>query len=137
MEMIGMGVGFYVAFVFLTTWLSPTIKRRAVGYGFYSDVSMHFLLQMMFGGDAGGRGGMVLAGVLINITMHLYRYYNGYETWVKGTGWVHHQPTRLTRRAAASDEAGVAPEDREPTASDVAAVRKSLAASRRKNRRAA
>lgn len=133
MEMLGMGIGFYVAFIFLTTWVSPTIKRRAVGYGFIADIAMHITLQAMFGDDASGRGGMVLAGVLINLTMHTYRYFHGYETWSRSTGWVHHQPTRLARRM---DATGVAPEDREPTASDIAATRKALAANRRSRRAA-
>lgn len=137
MSAITTAIGLYIAFIFLTTWVSPTIKRRAVGYGLFADVTMHVTLQVMFGGDADGRAGMLIAGVFINLTMHAYRYFNGYETWSREAGWVHHQPTRLARRAAAADEAGVAPEDREPTERDIAAVRKSLAANRRQRRHAA
>lgn len=128
MSAITTAIGLYVAFIFLTTWVSPTFKRRAVGYGLVADVSMHVLLQVMFGGDADGRAGMLIAGVFINLTMHAYRYFNGYETWSRDTGWVYHQPTRLVRRTAR--------EHHEPTAKDIAATRKALAANRR-NRRAA
>ena len=128
MSAITTAIGLYVAFIFLTTWVSPTFKRRAVGYGLIADVSMHVILQIMFGGDAGGRAGMLIAGVFINLTMHAYRYFNGYETWSRDAGWVYHQPTRFARRTAH--------ERCEPTAKDIAATRKALAANRR-NRRAA
>ena len=41
----------------------------------------------MFGGDAEGRAGLLLAGVMINGTMHLYRKMAGWEK-LSFDGWV-------------------------------------------------
>lgn len=77
----------FIAFILLCRWIAPKWKRRAVGYGLLSDISVHIVLQGMFGGDAEGRAGLLLAGVLINISMHLYRKYFGYEK-LSMNGWV-------------------------------------------------
>ena len=83
---MGTALAMYIAFVLLTSWLSPTTKRRAVGYGLVADITVHIVPQTMFGGDANGRAGLLLAGVLINLTMHAYRYLKGYEKLTFG-GW--------------------------------------------------
>lgn len=70
----------YIAVLLLTSWLPAHWKRRIVGMGLISDISVHVILQSMFGGDANGRAGLLLAGVLINVTMHAYRGFAGYET---------------------------------------------------------
>lgn len=84
---MAMAITMYIAFIFLMTWVPAKWKRRVVGYGLLADISVHVVLQTMFGGDAEGRAGLLLAGVLINATMHLYRKVGGYEklTW---EGWV-------------------------------------------------
>lgn len=91
---MGTATAMYIAFLLLTTWLPARWKRRAVGYGLLSDITVHVVLQSMFGGDANGRAGLLLAGVLINITMHVYRWYAGHErlTW---KGWKRYAPRRL------------------------------------------
>lgn len=76
----------YIAVLFLTSWIPAKWKRRIVGAGFVADICVHALLQSMFGGDANGRAGLLLAGVLINLTMHAYRYLCGYERLTKA-GW--------------------------------------------------
>lgn len=83
-----MGIAFamFVAFILLSRWVSPYWKRRFVGYGLVTDISVHVVLQTMFGGDADGRAGLLLAGVLINITMHGYRKVFGYEK-LTTDGW--------------------------------------------------
>lgn len=70
----------YIAVLLLTSWLPAHWKRRIVGAGLLADIGVHVTLQSMFGGDANGRAGLLLAGVLINITMHAYRGFAGYET---------------------------------------------------------
>lgn len=83
---MGTAIAMYIAWLLLVTWIPAQFKRRAVGYGFLADITVHVILQTMFGGDANGRAGLLLAGVLINLTMHLYRWLHGYEklTW---NGW--------------------------------------------------
>lgn len=84
---MGTALAMYIAFLFMATWLPAHWKRRAVGYGLAADITVHIVLQSMFGGDANGRAGLLLAGVLINATMHGYRFLCGYET-LSLKGWV-------------------------------------------------
>lgn len=76
---MSMAIAMYIAFLLLTAWIPAEWKRRGVGYGLLADIAVHVILQTLFGGDAQGRVGMLLAGVLINVTMHAYRRYYGYE----------------------------------------------------------
>lgn len=76
----------YIAVLFLTSWIPAKWKRRIVGAGLLADITVHVVLQSMFGGDANGRAGLLLAGVLINLTMHAYRYLFGYER-LTTAGW--------------------------------------------------
>lgn len=93
---MAMAIGMFIAFLLLSTWLSPQTKRRIVGYGLMADITVHVVLQTMFGGDAGGRAGLLLAGVLINISMHAYRYANGYEK-LTFSGWQRYVPPHKGR----------------------------------------
>lgn len=94
---MGTAFAMYIAFILLVTWLPSTWKLRAVGYGLATDITVHVVLQTMFGGDANGRAGLLLAGVLINLTMHTYRYVYGYER-LERQGyklvWKYHAPKR-------------------------------------------
>lgn len=83
---MSIAIAMYISFLFLATWLSAQTKRRIVGYGLVADISVHVILQWMFGGDAGGRVGLLLAGILINASMHAYRHFYGYET-LSLKGW--------------------------------------------------
>lgn len=84
---MGMAITMFIAFIFLMTWVPAHWKRRVVGYGLMADISVHCVLQTMFGGDAAGRAGLLLAGVMINMTMHLYRRTAGYEK-ISFDGWI-------------------------------------------------
>lgn len=84
---MGNGFAMWIAFIFLVSWLPMHWKRRIVGYGFISDVTVHIVLQTLFGGDSGGRVAMLFAGILINLTMHGFRYVCGYEK-LSTKGWV-------------------------------------------------
>ena len=79
MNVFSTALAMWVAMLFFSSWLSPATKRRIVGMGLMADIAVHTVLQSMFGGDANGRAGLLLAGVLINITMHMYRKHAGYE----------------------------------------------------------
>ena len=84
---MGMAITMFIAFIFLMTWVPAHWKRRVVGYGLLADISVHVVFQTMFGGDAEGRAGLLLAGVMINGTMHLYRKMAGWEK-LSFDGWV-------------------------------------------------
>lgn len=83
---MGTAIAMYIAFLLLCRWVPQRWKLRFVGYGLATDIGVHVVLQTMFGGDANGRAGLLLAGILINVTMHGYRKLFGYEklTW---DGW--------------------------------------------------
>ena len=76
---MGTALAMFLAFLLLCRWVPPHWRRRCVGYGLITDISVHVVLQGLFGGDANGRAGVLLAGVLINIVMHAYRKLKGYE----------------------------------------------------------
>lgn len=79
MSVFTIAIAMWVSVLFFSSWLKPATKRRIVGMGLFADITVHAVLQGMFGGDASGRAGLLLAGVLINITMHMYRRYKGWE----------------------------------------------------------
>lgn len=75
-----MGISMWIAVMFLASWLSPKTKRKLVGMGLVTDIAVHALLQSMFAGTGEERVGMLLAGILINLTMHTYKKLYGWET---------------------------------------------------------
>lgn len=81
------GIAMWIAVMFLASWIPAQWKRRLVGMGLLTDISVHIVLQTLFGGDAGGRVAMLFAGILINVTMHSYRHLLGYEK-LTTAGWV-------------------------------------------------
>lgn len=83
---MALAITMYISFLLLCRWVSPTWRRRFVGYGLVTDICVHVVLQGMFGGDAEGRAGLLLAGLLINMTMHAYKRLRGYER-ITETGW--------------------------------------------------
>lgn len=82
------GIAMWIAFIFLVSWIPMRWKLRVVGYGLATDITVHVVLQTLFGGDAGGRVAMLFAGILINVTMHVFRWLFGYEK-LTYKGWVH------------------------------------------------
>ncbi len=77
---MGNGIAMWITVLFLASWLPMKWKLRLVGAGFYTDIAVHIILQSFFGGDAGGRAGMLFGGILINLSMHAFRWAFGYET---------------------------------------------------------
>lgn len=75
-----MGISMFIAVMFLASWLSPKTKRKLVGMGLVTDITVHALLQSMFAGTGEERVGMLIAGIFINISMHTYKKLYGYET---------------------------------------------------------
>ena len=85
---MGNGIAMWIAFIFLVSWIPMHWKRRIVGYGLATDITVHVVLQTLFGGDAGGRVAMLFAGILINLTMHGFRWGFGYDK-LTARGWIH------------------------------------------------
>lgn len=81
------GITMWIACMLLASWIPAHWKRRIVGYGMLTDITVHITLQLLFGGDSAGRIGMLFGGVLINLTMHAYKHLFGYEQLTKG-GWL-------------------------------------------------
>lgn len=75
-----MGISMFIAVMFLASWLSPKTKRKLVGMGLFTDIAVHTLLQSLFAGTGEERVGMLIAGILINLTMHTYKKLYGWET---------------------------------------------------------
>lgn len=88
---ISMALAMWISVLFFSTWLKPQTRRRIVGFGLFADITVHAVLQSMFGGDADGRAGLLLAGVLINLTMHTYRRFKGWEK-LSMDGWTRFLP---------------------------------------------
>lgn len=84
---MGNGIAMWIAFLFLVSWVPMHWKLRLVGAGLLTDITVHIVLQTLFGGDAGGRVAMLFAGILINLTMHGFRWAFGYEK-LTTKGWL-------------------------------------------------
>lgn len=89
------GIVMFISLLFLASWLPAHYKRRLVGFGFFTDVGVHVVLQSLFGGDGDGRIAMLFAGVLFNVAMHAYRWAFGYEK-LSNFEWVRY-PGAMTR----------------------------------------
>lgn len=87
MNVLTIAFAMWVSVLFFSSWLKPSTKRKVVGMGLLADITVHVVLQGMFGGDAAGRAGLLLAGVMINATMHAYRKRYGWEK-LSFDGWL-------------------------------------------------
>lgn len=87
---MGNGLAMWIAFIMLVSWVPMHWKCRIVGYGLLADITVHVILQSMFGGDAGGRVAMLFAGLLINGTMHGFRWAFGFDK-LTTRGWRHYK----------------------------------------------
>lgn len=81
-----MGIAMWIAVCFIATWVGPAARRRIVGFGLLADITTHIILQSLFGGTGEERVGMLFGGILVNITMHAYRWMYGYEK-LTVNGW--------------------------------------------------
>lgn len=88
-----LGIAMWISVLFLATWVRPQIRRRIVGLGLLADISVHFILQSLFAGTGEERVGMLLGGILVNLTMHAYRWLYGYEK-LTAHGWQRYAGTR-------------------------------------------
>lgn len=83
------GIAVFIALCFLFLWLGSTWRKRLAGMGFFTDITIHILLQLFLGGANDGRLAVLLGGVMFNVTMLAYRKLRGYSTFTGGQ-WVNH-----------------------------------------------
>ena len=98
MEVMLIPFGMWITVVFLATWLPSSVIRKAIGLGAVTDITIHLVLQFFFGGTGAERVGLLIAGVMLNVTMHLYKYLFGWET-IGGT----FHPGKLRKSVPASE----------------------------------
>lgn len=90
---MAMGIAMWIAVIFISTWVSAQTRRRIVGMGLLADIATHIILQSLFGGTGEERVGMLFGGILVNLTMHAYRWAYGYEK-LTSHGWVRYAGVR-------------------------------------------
>ena len=91
------GIAVFVALFILYMWLGPVWRKRVAGLGFFTDISVHLVLQIMLGGASEGRMALLFGGVMFNIALLVYRKIRGYSTftngsWVTHSGWFYRVP---------------------------------------------
>jgi hypothetical protein len=69
------GIAVYVALMMLFLWLPKEGRVFVARMGFFTDITIHFILQVMLGGDGYGRMSMLFGGVMFNLTLMAYRKY--------------------------------------------------------------
>lgn len=67
------GIAVYVALLMLFLWLPKHIRVLVASFGFFTDITVHLVLQGLLGGDGYGRMSMLFGGVMFNLTLMLYR----------------------------------------------------------------
>lgn len=67
------GIAVYVALIMLFLWLPKDMRVAVAKFGFFTDITVHLILQGLLGGDGYGRMSMLFGGVAFNITLMLYR----------------------------------------------------------------
>lgn len=72
-------VGMFLSIVLLSTYLSPRLKRRVVGYGLLVDVASFVLCLTVFGGTGTERLAAIGSAVGITLSIHAYKWAFGYE----------------------------------------------------------
>jgi hypothetical protein len=101
------GVSVFVGLLILFMWLGPVWRRRIVGLGAFTDIGVHFILQVLLGGASEGRMAMLFGGVMFNIALMVYRKLRGSSTvvngvWVTHSGWFYRAKQRPTGSSASA-----------------------------------
>lgn len=84
------GIAVFVMLVMLFMWAGTKWRKRLVGFGFLTDISVHILLQSFLGGDGEGRLAVLFGGVMFNLFLMTYRKVFGYEAFENGK-WTPHR----------------------------------------------
>jgi hypothetical protein len=67
------GIAVFVALLMLFLWLPTPIKQAVARLGFFTDISIHIVCQLMLGGDGVGRMSMLFGCVAFNLMLMIYR----------------------------------------------------------------
>ena len=67
------GIAVYIALLMLFLWLPREGRQAVARAGFFTDITVHIILQVMLGGDGFGRMSMLFGGVAFNLTLMGYR----------------------------------------------------------------
>lgn len=67
------GIAVYVALIMLFLWLPKEARQFVARMGFFTDITIHLVLQGLLGGDGYGRMSMLFGGVAFNLTLMGYR----------------------------------------------------------------
>jgi hypothetical protein len=84
------GLAVFIMLCMMFMWLGTKWRKRLVGFGLLTDISIHILLQAFLGGDGEGRLAVLFGGVMFNLFLMLYRKVWGYST-IEGGQWVLHR----------------------------------------------
>lgn len=83
------GLSVFVALLIMFMWLGPVWRRKVAGMGFFTDIGVHIILQLLLGGASDGRMALLFGGVLFNLALVVYRKLRGYSTYTDGQ-WINH-----------------------------------------------
>ena len=84
------GIAVFVMLLMLYAWLGKTWRQRLAGLGFFTDVSVHILCQLMLGGAHDGRLAVLFGCIMFNLFLMTYRRFWGYQ-FPSENGWVFHR----------------------------------------------
>ena len=84
------GLAVFIMLSMMFMWCGSKWRKRLVGFGLLTDISIHILLQAFLGGDGEGRLAVLFGGVMFNLSLMIYRKLRGYSTFTDGK-WVMHK----------------------------------------------
>jgi membrane-associated protease RseP (regulator of RpoE activity) len=96
------GIAVFIMLSMMFMWCGSKWRKRLVGFGLLTDITIHVLLQAFLGGDGEGRLAVLFGGVMFNLALMFYRKVRGYSSfedgqWVMHGGWFYRP--RVTVRA--------------------------------------
>ena len=83
------GIAVFVMLIMLFMWAGTKWRKRLVGFGFLTDISVHILLQAFLGGDGEGRLAVLFGGVMFDLFLMFYRKVWGYSSFTNGEWTMH------------------------------------------------
>jgi hypothetical protein len=72
-HMFAGGIAVFVALLMLFLWLPVSLRQSLARFGFFTDISIHIVCQVMLGGDGIGRMSMLFGCVAFNLLLMVYR----------------------------------------------------------------
>ena len=78
------GIAVFIMLTMAFMWCGTKWRKRLVGFGLLTDISVHILLQAFLGGDGEGRLAVLFGGVMFNFYLMFYRKLFGYSQFANG-----------------------------------------------------